>query len=382
MQLNNDVLILLPPSQNRLDSLKDVLSGRNRAERYLFYGLDFFIGNGVSCVHNIGPVLNMRWMRIIAQVHRRLFSRLFIHHGEIEWVLPVFKYLFRARLIFIYSERIMFCLLYWRMLGLLPRRPTVLIPMGLPEKLKDISSQRPGMLRFCLNELQKVEQIVCISKLEAEVLCSEFGLVDNVRFIRVGVDSDYFHPIPTERDVDVLSIGADKFRDFSTLFNVADRLPDISFRVITSQSLARSFCSVPYNVEVLTNIPMDRIRGHMARGRILSLPVFDNTYSGATTVLLQAMAMEKAVIANRAGSNASGYPFESGRNLMYVDPQDSKAMEDAIMRLIKDDVLRNSIGSLARKTIVRELNLIRFHKELYEIMNSVCLKSWGMGLKG
>ncbi len=58
----------------------------------------------------------------------------------------------------------------------------------------------------------------------------------------------------------------------------------------------------------------------MSRARVVALPVRDNSYSGATTVLLQAMAMAKPVVVSRTAAIADGYDLEDGVNCRLVEP--------------------------------------------------------------
>ena len=58
------------------------------------------------------------------------------------------------------------------------------------------------------------------------------------------------------------------------------------------------------------SVARDRLRS----ARVVALPVRDNTYSGATTVLLQAMASGKPVVVSRTAAIARGYHLEDGSN--------------------------------------------------------------------
>ena len=374
-------VFLFPPSKTRLESLNDILNGVSRPERYLFYGLDLFKSCGLPLVHNLRSVSLGRLLTIVKLIHKKICSRLFVYYGEIEWIFPVFMSLYRSPLIFVFSERIMLAICYWKLCYLLPNRPTVFMPMGLPEKLQVLRDKKPKMFRLVIKSLSKIERIICVSRLEEETLNDEFGL-SNTCFIRVGVDTDYFSPIYDNEDVDVLSIGADNYRDFELLINSARQLKKISYRIITTRFIADSFINIPENIEILTDIPMLQIRSHISRARILALPVIPNSYSGATTVLLQAMAMEKTVIANQEGSNKTGYPFFDKQNLVYVKSCDLLEMNTAIKTLLDNDVLRKRIGDEARKIVLDQLGLENFHRNLFMILNEVHVNAWGTHISG
>lgn len=366
------VVFLFPPSAPRISALDEVLGGgKDRPERYLFYGLDLFCQKGLPLVHNVKNKGYNRLERLVKWGHRVVFGRLFHFYGEIEWVFPVWRDLSRSPLWFVFSERIMLALIYWQLCCLLPRRPTIFIPMGLPEKLTVLKAYRPYLHRLVLHSLRKIDCIVCVSKVEEQILIKEFGMKENTVFVPAGVDSSYFRPLALAEDVDVLSIGADINRDFEILFEAARTHGDRSFRIITTRYTAESFGEIPPNMEILTDVSMGEIRQHIGRGRVLALPVIPNSYSGATTVLLQAMAMGKAVIANREGANALGYPFRDGQNLLFVPSCQSQELDKALVTLLDDKELRLRIGKNARETVVNELDLGAFHEKLFGIISDI-----------
>ena len=127
-----------------------------------------------------------------------------------------------------------------------------------------------------------------------------------------GVDVEAFRPTGAPPDVDVVSVGADPHRDFELLLTVARAMPETSFLVVTTADRARSLAGRPSNVSVETDLPFDEMRLRLERARVVALPVRDNSYSGATTVLLQAMALAKPVVVTRTAAIATGYGLEDG----------------------------------------------------------------------
>jgi len=374
-----NVLYLLPISSARLSSVNDILSGIERPERYLFYGLDYTQSRGVVTADNITGYAGVKRRYIyINMIYRKIVSCIGGYAGDLDWLLPVWGQLKRAGLVFVFSGRIMFALLFMRMVGLLPYLPTVFITVGLPEKLAMI--HKKSVLYRYLAEYRKVDKIVCLSEIEADCLRNDYGL-KQAYFVPAGVDSEYFHPIDCDVEVDVLSIGGDPFRDFTTLFRAAGRLQDVSFRVITVQALADQFGNVPDNVEIITEVPMVFIRDYIAKCRFLALPVIENFYSGATTVLLQAMAMGKAVIGNSVGPNQSGYNFQSGDNCIFIKPQNVDELVDVIEKLHRDVSYMESIGRNARETVRDKLDINVFHEKIFSLINEVYQQKWGCPLE-
>ena len=71
---------------------------------------------------------------------------------------------------------------------------------------------------------------------------------------------------------------------------------------------------MPSNINIVCDVPFSEIRALFAGARVVVLPVKENTYSGATTTLLQAMAMGKPIVASRVGATREGYGLRDGEN--------------------------------------------------------------------
>ena len=102
------------------------------------------------------------------------------------------------------------------------------------------------------------------------------------------------------------------------------------------------------------------MRRRLERARVVALPVRDNSYSGATTVLLQAMALAKPVVVTRTAAVATGYGLEDGENVRLVAPGDGAAFGSALAELLRDDEQARALGSQARATVESELTWERY----------------------
>ena len=116
-------------------------------------------------------------------------------------------------------------------------------------------------------------------------------------------------------DVDVVSVGADPHRDFELLLEGAPvacrRRASSSSRRASSRSVARR----PGRATLRSSSTWrsTRCAGGSSAARVVALPVRDNSYSGATTVLLQAMALAKPIVVTRTAAIATGYGLEDGQ---------------------------------------------------------------------
>jgi glycosyltransferase involved in cell wall biosynthesis len=167
---------------------------------------------------------------------------------------------------------------------------------------------------------------------------------------------------------DVVSVGADPHRDFGLLLRVAAGLPEASFRIVTTPDHARTLPASPGNVTVETSLPFAEMRARLAGARVVALPVRENSYSGATTVLLQAMALGKPVVVTRTQAIASGYGLADGENCRLVPPGDEEGFRLAVASVLEDDRAGRELGEAARATAVERLGWDRYVDRIEEIL--------------
>lgn len=105
------------------------------------------------------------------------------------------------------------------------------------------------------------------------------------------------------------------------------------------------------------------------------LPVRDNTYSGATTVLLQAMAVGKPVVVSRTAAIERGYHLDDGVNCMLVKPGDGAALERAIAGLLADNERAAALGARARETVELHLTWQRYADSIRGLLLAACERS-------
>lgn len=360
MKRSTKILYVFPPIKNRRVALFGHNNGISGPERYLLYGLDYMFHKGYEIHHNI--LSSKRLFGLIGKWFRHLITKFGGYGGDIDWFLPhIGKYL-SSNCLFAFSDRSIFPVLYLRYFLFLKRIPTIYIAVGLPEKLRSFSSVY--LKSVIISELNRVDKIVTLSKIEADILENEFDLTTNVVFIPAGVDKNYFQPMDENHIIDVLSIGADPNRDFDTLITAALHMKNSKFLIITSRTLSSQFRAIPHNVIVKNDIPMRDVKKYISKSKLVVLPVKNNSYSGGTTVMLQAMAMGKVVIANSVGANISGYGFVNGVNCLFFDSGDALGLSSIISNVLNESEKWNHIGIEARRHIVQNLTMDLFHERL------------------
>jgi glycosyltransferase involved in cell wall biosynthesis len=128
---------------------------------------------------------------------------------------------------------------------------------------------------------------------------------------------------------------------------------------------------VPPNVQLEPDITLEQARERLASARVVALPVKDNSYSGATTSLLQAMAMAKPVVVSRTAAIGTGYGLEDGVNCRLVPPGDADAFDAALLETTTGADAASLLGTRAREHVERSLSWERYTNALWEVVSDV-----------
>jgi glycosyltransferase involved in cell wall biosynthesis len=337
-------------------------------ERYLLFGLDELVQEGIRVRHNLErgrPVA--AWARAADIALNRVLYGAGGYGGDFVSVLPWLRAANAADVVFATVDTVGIPVVLLARSGLV-RPPVVYTAVGLPERLARLEGER--MRRLYAGALRRARAIVAYSESEADRLRSWLGpAAPPVVFVPFGVDVRAFAPIPgVVPEVDVLSIGADPRRDFGLLTLIAHRRPEWRVRIVATADRARSLGVPPENVAVETDIPLGDVRDRLAGARVVALPVHENSYSGATTVLLQAMAMAKPVVVSRTEAIAHGYGLEDSFNCRLVEPGDADAFERAVLDLLADEQAAAALGSRARETAERRHSWDRYANAIRETL--------------
>ena len=329
-------------------------------DRYRLFGLDEVAARGARVRHNLERGAVPVWARAIGFVLNRVVHALGGYGGDFASVLASLRAANATDVVLATNDTVGIPLVLLKRAGLL-RTPLVYVAIGLPERLVPLHAR---MRRLYAGAFRRAHTLVAYSEREAQWLRGWSGA--NVVFVPFGVDIDAFAPA-TGDEVDVVSIGADPHRDFQLLRQVAERRPELRFALVAGGDHARTLGALPDNVALETNVPLERVRERLAEAKVVALPVRRNSYSGATTVLLQAMAMAKPVVVSRTDAIELGYELEDGVNCRLVPPGDADAFERTLLDTLADS---QSLGTRARETVERNFSWQRYTDSLWEILSA------------
>jgi glycosyltransferase involved in cell wall biosynthesis len=361
------VFVLYRRSKLRADALAAPVG---HGARYSLYGLDELAAAGFPVAHNLEPGREARAAsRAAGAVLDRIVRASGGYSGDFATVLACRRPLNHADVVFSTVDTVGIPLTLLAGRGLV-RTPIVYAAIGLPERLAQLRSARAR--RTFVDAYRRLHTIVAYGAGEVDALRDWLGESGPpVAFVPFGVDSTYFAPQPDAIvDTDVVSIGADPRRDHALLLALARARPEWSYRLVLGSDEAHGLGPVPQNVAVETDVPFDRVREGLAGARVVVLPVRENSYSGATTVLLQAMAMARPVVVSRTAAIATGYQLEDGVNCRLVPPASLEALEEAVGALLSDDDRAASLGLRARETVERDLTWSRYTESISALLEA------------
>lgn len=199
------------------------------------------------------------------------------------------------------------------------------------------------------------DHVLTVSPDDKDTMTREFG-VSHVSVLPTGVDTEYFAPLSSGsipgRLVFVGSMDWDPNEDGIAWFlnNVYSRIrsaaPNSSLVVVgrnPSANLRRIASDYP-DVELTDRV--SDVRPYLSEAEVVIVPL---RVGGGTRIKIpEAMAMAKAIVSTTIG--AEGLPFRSGRELCIADRPGDFA--EAVIMLLHDRPLRNSIAVAARRVVV------------------------------
>ena len=203
---------------------------------------------------------------------------------------------------------------------------------------------------------------------------------DRVVFTPFMVDADFFSPPQANPlaikaalnlpDKPILCSVGLEFRDYPTLMKAVKGL-DVHV-VVAAGSPWSKRSDTTEGEEIPDNVTVHRFSQHDLRdlyalSDFMVMPLFNVDFQAGVTALLEAMAMEKAVICSRTPGQTD--VVVEGETGLYVPPGDAGALRLAIKRLLSQPDLVEQLGQNGRLRIENEMSLDRYVVRLNRYVN-------------
>jgi glycosyltransferase involved in cell wall biosynthesis len=258
-------------------------------------------------------------------------------------------------------------------------------------------ARRPFVFRFTcwsprqrlfirwFNLLRQADLIITDCRSMVEVMQREAGAsAEKVRFIRYAVDERYYTPSESPEVGDyIVSVGEPRTRKYPWLMEAVQGLP-IQMRILASGQLyARERSNglprvLPDNVKISGRHPPHELREIYRRARFVVLPVGDEVFSAGVTVLDEAQACGKAVIATRS-RGLQDYVVD-GETALLVEPGDTAGLRAAIEYLLVHPKEARRLGENGRTWIQERLTLDGYVAGLGAAVREVMPEALPMGV--
>lgn len=187
------------------------------------------------------------------------------------------------------------------------------------------------------------------------------------------VDAHFFAPDKAEaRVVDpmICAVGLER-RDYPTLLRAVEGLPVKVIIAAASPWSKRSDSTqgqvIPPNVEV-RRFTQFELRQLYADSRLLVMPLENVEFQAGITAILEAMAMERAVVCSRTpGQTDAVVEGETGR---YVPPSDPVALRAVLEHLLNHPDEASRMGEAGRRRVLAEMSLERYVERLGKLVRA------------
>ena len=265
-------------------------------------------------------------------------------------LLQVARILFagRRRYDYVYTFEcgwLSFAIAFLQTLTLVHRPKHVILQFIMREKQPTWQSRlKYAFMRWCFSS---VHLCICSARAECNYYASAFGWpASKLAFVPFHSDPRFLDTPTSEGDY-VIAAGR-TLRDYRTLTAAFHGL-DTPLVVVAGRS-SPGLDDLAPNTTVRHDVPGAEFADLMARSLAVAVPLEERQISTGQSVVLQAMAFGKAVIATRV-HGTEDY-IEHMKTGILVPPRDPDAFREAVRMVAGDAALRARLGQAARARVL------------------------------
>jgi glycosyltransferase involved in cell wall biosynthesis len=217
--------------------------------------------------------------------------------------------------------------------------------------------------------------ILTNSSAEIEIIARRFGIPTR-RLRYVPMHSNISEPWFCGRnDGFVLSAGRTR-RDYSSLLDAAPRIEAPVVILCGKHDLRDAI--VPRGVTVLHEIPRKQYLDYLERCALVVLPLKAADRSTGQVVLLEAMALGKAVVATRS-TGIQDYARD-GENAVLLQSNEPEGMAREVNRLLRDEAVRTRLAEQALADVQRHYTFDIHARSKLQAIRDLCLAASERGV--
>ena len=158
--------------------------------------------------------------------------------------------------------------------------------------------------------------------------------------------------------------GGEAMRDWKTLFNAAQLLPNVKFVAIARKIYFDTTLIVPSNVTLYFDKDYDFFYDRLKESSVVAMPLSSTAPAGLIVMIRSAMLSIPVIVTST--SSTRNY-IENEHNGILIEVGDEKKLASQINLLLSDSTLRERLCLNMSKTI-KEFSLENFSKKLESII--------------
>jgi glycosyltransferase involved in cell wall biosynthesis len=236
-----------------------------------------------------------------------------------------------------------------------------------------LSVPKKSMLVRALRLGRLIDRFVVYCSAQRDHLVDELGVrPEHVVLTPFMVDTSFFAPgaVDVTRRNMLCSAGLER-RDYATLMAAVDGL-DVEVVIAAASPWSKWADSSegrqpPANVEICRLGFVD-LRRLYAESAFVVMPLADVDFQAGITTILEAMAMERAVICTRTPGQTD--TITDGETGIYVPTADAKALRTAIVDLLANPERASTLGAAARRWAVDHADIDVYAARLGTIVST------------
>lgn len=197
--------------------------------------------------------------------------------------------------------------------------------------------------------------------------------VHKFKFLPFAVDVDFWNQKnKINKKIEVLFIGNDGMRDYEFLYELSNKLPDISFNFVSNNLNEYNFgtnvklYSGSWRTEEFTD---EFIRNLYQKSTLTILPIKETYQPSGQSVALQSMSCGTPVLITKTKGFWDMENFVNNKNIFFLEENNLDKWENSIRNILSDPAKLKSVSENCRSLIVERYNLEKFNKKLEKLLD-------------
>ena len=217
-----------------------------------------------------------------------------------------------------------------------------------------------------------VNNYIFLGKGESELAIKFFQSSKKINFIPFYVDETFWNRNEHTKREGVLFVGNDSNREFNKVVEIANKLPNIQFTIISKQLKRTDFSND--NVRFIRGswgnqeISDSELRKIYSQSKLVIIPLKESFQPSGQSVTLQAMALKTPVLITSTKGFWDVENFKNNKNIFFNYINSTESWIEMIQHLYKNRELLSEVTENAYKVIHEKYSKESFEKELLKIV--------------